>query len=267
VPVYQIQGLTDPLFPPVQALMLRNTLLDWNPHYPISSFFGDVGHSNANNPADVWAVANARANAFFDYYLRGAGTRPAADVTAMTTDCVAGQTRQTFEAPSWSGLSTGTLTLSSGTPQVTSNASAGPEGPATDPIVHSGCLSASPVEGTGVASWSFAVTQPQMLMGQPTLTVSFLPTGIDSEFDVRLWDVSPDGSSETLVSRGTYRALGTAGAVMRVTFQTSGNAWLLQPQHTLRVEITGNDSPYYQADNLPSVVTITALKVSLPVRS
>lgn len=265
VPIFQVQGLTDPLFPPVQALLLRNKLLAWNPAYPIADFFADVGHSNANNPADEWAAANAVARAFFDHYLLGRGARPAADVTLMTTQCVAGQTRVTYHAAGWIQLARGALRLSSTTPQATGSAAAGPEGPNTDPIVHSGCLSSPVPAGTGVAAWTFAVPQPYTLVGQPAITVSLLGAGADEELNARLWDVAPDGGSQTLVSRGTYRLQGTAGAAAQVTFQTTANGWQFQAGHTLRVEIVGNDSPYYQADSVPSAATITAVSLRLPV--
>ncbi len=266
VPIYQIQGFTDPLFPPVQAVEMRNRLLAWNPKYPIKSFFGDVGHSNANNPADVWAVAHAAGHAFFDHYLRGRGARPSFDVTAMTTTCVAGQARKTVSASDWARLKTTTLELASTLPQVTTSASAGPAGPATDPIANNGCLSTPAAFGTGAAAWTFRVTQGYTLIGQPTLHVQFISTGVDTQLNVRLWDVAPDGSTQTLVSRGTYRHLGTAGSAAQATFQIMGNAWDFQPGHTLRLEIVGNDSPFYQANNLASETTISAVRLSLPIR-
>ncbi len=266
VPIYQIQGFTDPLFPPVQAVQMRNHVLAWDPKYPIKSFFGDVGHSNANNPADQWNVAHAAGHAFFDHYLRGRGAKPSFDVTAMTTTCVAGQQRQTFTAPSWAQLKTRTLELVSTQPQVTTTASAGPAGPATDPIANGGCLATPTISGTGVAAWSFPVTQGYTLVGQPTLNVQFASTATDTPLHVRLWDVAPDGLTQTLVSRGVYRHQGTVGSAAQVSFQIMANSWEFQSGHTLRLEIVGNDSPYYQASNLPAEITITAVRLSLPVR-
>ncbi len=264
VPIFQVQGLTDPLFPPVQAIMMRNHVLAWDTHYPITDFFGDVGHSNANNPADVWAVANSIGRQFFDFYLKGAGSPPGRTVTAMTTDCVAGQTRQTYTAASWPDLSRSVRMFTAMLPQETTSASAGPEGPATDPIVNSGCLSVRAAEGSGVAAWTWDIATSFTLVGQPRLTLTFLSTGIDTELNIRVWDISADGSTQTLVSRGTYRYLGTAGTPARVTLQTSANAWQFQSGHMLRLEVVGHDSPYYQADTIPSTTTVTTVSLSLP---
>lgn len=266
VPVYQIQGLTDPLFGPVQGLQMRNHVKKWNSAYPIKSFFGDIGHSNASNPADVWAAANAIGNAFFDYYLKGRGSKPAFDVTTTTTVCNPDQSRQTFVAPSWAALSSRKVVLSSAIPQVTSHAAAGTEGVNTDPLTKRGCLRSQVVEGTGVAAWNFALAAPYTLVGQPSLTVNFVTTGPDAELNVRLWDVAPDGTNQTLVSRGTYRHLGTAGSANQVTFQIMANTWQFQPGHSLRLEVTGNDAPFYQTSNVPAVTTISSVALSLPVR-
>jgi hypothetical protein len=198
-----VRSVNDPLFPPLQAAMMRNKMLAWNPRYPIKSFFGDVGHSYANNPADVWATANALGNAFFDHYLLGRGPVPSFDVTMMTTTCVAGQTRRTLAAASWSGLAHSTLVFASSVPQATSNVAAGPEGTATDPIANSGCRSTRTYAGTGVASWTFSASSPYLLAGQPTVTVNYIPGGIDAELNARLWDVSPDGQTETLLTLRT----------------------------------------------------------------
>jgi len=269
VPIYQEQGLTDPLFPPVQAINMRDHVLAYDPNYPITSYFGDIGHSNANNPADEWDYANAAGNRFFDYYLAGSGTKPAADVTAQTTTCVPGQTRQTFTAPSWPALHDSAITLSSTQAQTTSNTAANTEGPAVDPIAHAGCLATTVAGGPGIAAWTFAVTSPYTLMGQPTLNVDFSTTGTDAELNARLWDVATNGISETLVGRAAYRYVGAATATntpQHISYQISGNAWQFQAGHTLRLEVLGNDQPYLQQDNIPSVTTISAVSLSLPLR-
>ncbi len=270
VPIYQEQGLTDPLFPPVQAINMRNHVLQYDPAYPIKSYFGDIGHSNANNPADEWDYANAVGNDFVDYYLKGVGSKPTFDVTAQTTTCVAGQTRQTYSAPAWSALSDASITLSSTQAQTTSNTATNSEGPAVDPIVHAGCLPTTPAGGAGIAAWTFPVAAPYTLLGQPTLTVDVNTTGTDAELNARLWDVSPDGSTETLVGRAAYRYVGDASTVntpQRITYQLSGNAWQFQAGHTLRLEVLGNDYPYLQQDNIPAVTTILAVNLNLPLRA
>jgi hypothetical protein len=51
VRLLSIQGWTDPLFPAVQTLQMFRKLKAADPRYPIQMVFGDIGHSNAQNPA------------------------------------------------------------------------------------------------------------------------------------------------------------------------------------------------------------------------
>lgn len=264
VPLFQVQGLTDPLFTPVQALLLRNHLLAYAADYPIQSFFGDVGHYNANNRAHHWAVANSLGNQFFDYFLLGRGSAPRFDVTALTTTCVGGQTDQTFTAASWQQLATNTKTLQAAETRTTSSGAPNPEGSDTDPISRRGCQTSS-ANGSGAAAWTFPVNERFVLLGQPRLTLEWSATGTDAALNTRLWDVAPDGKSKTLVSRGTYRQAGEAQGSLRTSFQINANAWEFQPGHTLRLEVTGNDSPYYQTNKTAVTITIRSMELELPV--
>jgi hypothetical protein len=283
VPIYQIEGFTDEIFPAEQALHIRNHLVSWRSDYPIKSFFGDLGHAVASNEIDVFTAAHSRGQAFLDHYLKESGPEPEFDITAMTTDCL-GQARQTFSATSWQGLdastdsfSSSSITVSSAVPQQLSFAGTTTSGPASaagvvlDPVVRSevngpGCLTVPAVVDTGIAGWNFSVT-PFTLLGTPQVAFTANVIGVDAEFNVRIFDVSVDGSTETLVSRGTYRYVSAVinPAPQTITFESSANAWEFQAGHSIRLEIVGNDSPYYQADNLPSVTVISSVSLVLPV--
>ena len=176
---------------------------------------------NANNPADEWDYANAAGNSFMDYYLKDSGAKPDTSVTAQTTVCLPGQTRQTYTAPSWDALHDSAITLSSTRVQTTSNTAASAEGPASDPIAHSGCLSTN--VDNAAALWTFPVATPYTLMGQPTLNVDFTTTGTDAELNAKLWDVDTNGISETLVGRAAYRYTGAANTPQHISYQISGN--------------------------------------------
>ncbi|MDQ3856662.1 MAG: hypothetical protein M3281_09760 [Chloroflexota bacterium] len=265
VPVLQVQGLTDPLFPPVEALMMRNRLLRWDPSYPIKSFFGDLGHANAANSRAVWSMAHSMGHSFLDYYLKGKGTSPAFNVSAVTVTCLSGQSRRTLSARSWSQLGPSRVVLSSDVPRITSSAGGIAEGVSTDPLAHSGCISIPPPTGDGVARWSFPVRAGFTLTGQPRLRLGLLTTGRDIELNTRLWDVSADGTTQTLISRGTYRFVGSPGTARQVSYQISANAWQVGAGHRLRLEISGADSPYYQPNNLPSVTTLTSVQLVVPI--
>ncbi len=65
-PIFVMQGLTDPLFPGLQALTMINRLQAAHSHYPVWGFFGDIGHSYAQNPLDVWQQAHNESNGEFN---------------------------------------------------------------------------------------------------------------------------------------------------------------------------------------------------------
>lgn len=264
VPIYQVSGLTDPLFPPVQAVQMLRHVRGAYPDYPIKSYFGDVGHENAANPQDQWDVAHAAGNAFIDHYLKGAGARPNFDVTAQTTRCLPGQTRRTYRAPGFLGLATGQRAFEFGADQTTSNAAGGQQGAAADPIGKQGCLTVEGPRDAGVASWGFRVREPFTLVGQPRISLDAAISGADAQLDVRIWDRSPDGSL-TLVSRGTYRHQGATGRSL-ISYQTSANAWQFQRGHAVRIEVTGNDAPYYRPNNQRFTARILNARVAFPAR-
>ena len=266
VPVYQVSGLTDPLFPPVQAVQMLRHVRDAYPGYPIKSYFGDVGHENAANPRPQWDEAHAAGNRFMDHYLKGAGPTPAFDVKAATTKCLPGQTRETYTASGFLGLAKDNRVFESGKDRTTSNAAGGGEGAAADPIGKQGCLTFDGPRDEGVAAWGFPVREPFTLVGQPRISLDVATTGADAQLDVRIWDRSPDGTL-TLVSRGAYRQGGESPGVRKnVSFQTNANAWLFRKGHAVRVEVTGNDAPYLRPNNQAFTANVSDVKLALPSR-
>ena len=84
----------------------------------------------------------------------------------------------------------------------------------------------------------------------------------DAELDGRLWDVAPDGS-RTLVTRGAFRVSGLPGPA-HVTTALEGNGWLFRAGHALLLDMTQNDAPQRRLDNLPSAITWTTARLTLP---
>jgi hypothetical protein len=78
----------------------------------------------------------------------------------------------------------------------------------------------------------------------------------------RLWDVSPDGRSQTLVARGLYRPSGRAGD----TWQLHANGWRFAPGHVPKLELLGSDPPYARPSNQPFSIDVAGLELRLPVR-
>ncbi len=145
-PIFVMQGLTDPLFPGLQALTMINRLQASHSHYPVWAFFGDIGHSYAQNPADVWKQAHDESNAFLTAALQASSltqlsqlfTQPT--ITVDTTRCLPQQTLQTFSSASFGAIATTELTFDGPAgAQTTFNPSAGgPESVMSDPIVTGG---------------------------------------------------------------------------------------------------------------------------------
>ncbi len=114
------------------------------------------------------------------------------------------------------------------------------------------------------------------MMGLPS--VSFAATPLHDEMYVaaRLWDVDPGSDSEsqeddvqTLVTRGVYR-LGPAGVTEQVVFQLFGNAYTFPEGHTIKLELTADDSPswqQWQQDEAPGNGTIQVddIELSIPL--
>ena len=275
-PVFQAQGLTDPLFPPVHALAMRNKVLASDPAYPIATFLGDIGHDNAQNPREQWKVAHAAANAFFDHYLLGREQPVPFDVTVMTTTCVPGQESRTFRAPSFGELARSERVLRSTESHTTTNLSVSLASIDADPLLHPGCRTA-PASHAAASAWTFPMPAAATLLGAPRLALTARVVGADAPLVARLWDVTPgpggdlvNGATLTLVSRGAYRwlaaaRLGVSLGPQSFSFQLSANAWELQAGHALRLEIVANGAPEHLGSVLPASVTVSSVELTLPV--
>ena len=102
-------------------------------------------------------------------------------------------------------------------------------------------------------------------MGGPVVDLTFSTTAPDTELNVRMWDVAPDGSAQGLVTRGTYRSVDAPGAARHARFQIAPQSYRFPAGHQLKVEVAANDSPYYQQSNVPAVVQVSRLELTLPL--
>lgn len=273
-PVFVIQGMTDPLFPSLQALTMVNRLKAADSSYPVTAFYGDVGHSYASNPLDVWQQAHNEGNAWLGAVLAHQGTNQP-QITVDTTRCVAGQTLQTFTGSSLGGLQTSTLSFGSAASQTIVHATplspptSTYEGLQTDPIANSGCrsLPASLSDPSpSQVSYSFPVTSPATLLGGPTVRVTAGVSGSDAELVARLWDVDGSGT-QTLISQSAYRIQnpGLLPATQSLAFELWPNAWQLQAGHSVKLELTQDDFPTWRPDNEPATLTLSNLTLTLPL--
>ena len=267
VPIFDMQGWTDNLFPEVEGVSLVNKLRAHS--WPVKVAVSDVGHPIAQKKSSVWSVLNGEANAFLDHYLKGT-TAPALDSAAQVTTCNT-SAGTIYTKNDWASLAPYRITRSSTEQKATTYAAGDqPAGAMTDPIgvaaQHGGvgaCVTLpASTRFTRTASWDFPVSTAFTLLGEPALHLDLTIAGVDAEVNSRLWDVSPNGDM-TLVTRGAYRFTGLPGqTIIDTTLQ--GNGWDFRPSHTIRLQVTQNDAPYLRLDNLPSAISYNGVTLTLP---
>src|SRR5438552_1819537 len=265
VPVFDIQGWTDQLFPEVEGVSLANKLRAHG--WPVKVALADVGHPIAQNKAGVWSALNTQANAFLDHYMMG-GAPPALDASAQVTTCDA-RGGTIYQQPDWASLAPYRVSFKSKTQQATDSATDQPAGPLADPIavaaMHGGrgaCVVLPAANTSPNGPWDFPVTRPFTLLGEAAVHLQATVGGIDAEIDPLLWDVAPDGSA-TLVTRGAYRFIGSPGAAI-IELPLQGNGWDFVIGHTIRLEVTQNDAPYLRVDNAASAIVYKSVRLTLP---
>ena len=280
VPVFQVQGLTDDLFPLPEAKRMLLALQALDPLYPIASYFGDIGHPRAANKSAERDYVVGLIRQWFAFYLRGSGAQPPHVVRAAITR----PRNQPFDPADVITVNTYGM-LATGSVSKQFDGSATLVNPITDPyagfywdpLVMEGSheLQALPpppepaiVEGSlgvftvGVAELNGGL--PLLIAGQPGVSLRATTPAPRVQLDVRLIDLAPDGTRQ-LVTRGTFMLEGPA-ADASVTIPTYGNVWQAPADHALRLEITNIDSPYLAPSRVPSVTQITQVRLDLPTR-
>jgi len=278
VPIFWVHGLTDPLFPAFEALQTRNKLLAADPTYPIKLGFGDIGHDYTAQRQDEWDFLHARMNEFIDHYLRPdrTPTVPAFDVTSTVTRCLDHDApMRVVTGADWNSLHTAHATFVSTTPGTTPSAPPGPAALATDPIstatlplpgAYHGCRIMRPSQPDPLAAtYEFPTNGDLTLMGGPVVDITYTTSAPDTELNVRLWDVAPDSSAQGLVTRGTYRSLDGPGPSLHARFQIAPQGYRFPADHKLKLEVAANDFPYYQQSNIPAVVQVQRVELTLPL--
>lgn len=270
VPILAAQGWTDGIFPVLEVLRMVNRLQSVSPGYPIETYFGDFEHLVALDRVVDFRYWHMLGNRLLDRYLLGHGRRPRFDARAALSNCDPRRFGPVFEAKSFDGLRSSVRTFDLGGPQTTVSPLVDPRGPASDPVVLSeerghGCITTKLPPTHGVATYTIALSRPLTLFGLPRLKLRYSSTGGDLELDSRLWDEAPDGT-QTLVTRGAYRAVATPLSPTTVEYELFGNAWKFPAGHRIMLEVTQDDASYLRADNFPSTTTISDARLSLPVR-
>ena len=285
IPVFQIQGLTDDLFPLDEAKRMLLALKSLDPTYPIASYFGDLGHPRASNkPGEVDYVLTL-IEQWLAYYLTGVGSQPAFDIRAAITrprDEPFDPT-DVFSVAAWPDVSTATVEESFPQTAVLVNPVSDPLASFFwDPLVMEGAeqlqpyLQTPPPSATvpgSLASYEVPVGRlgrgsPLLIAGQPSVTFHVVTTSPRVQLDVRLFDIAPRGEQQ-LKTRGTYTLDTGTGLPLSgsdITIPTYGNVWSASVNHRIRLEISNLDSPYISPSKTPSVSEISNVRLAIPIR-
>jgi pimeloyl-ACP methyl ester carboxylesterase len=286
VPILQVQGFTDDLFPLPEARRMLLALRAVDASYPIASYFGDLGHPRASNkPGEVDYVFGLIRD-WLAYYLKGEGAEPAHVIHAAITR----PREESFDpadvltVPTWDELATSRLSKMFDGTAVLVNPVADPlAGFFWDPLVMEAARELEPypvphppsvVDEQSLGVYHVSVGElsggePILIAGQPTILLHASTIVHRVQLNVRLFEVAAD-ETKHLITRGTYTLdSGTPGVPLGevdVTIPTYGNLWSAPADRVLRLEITNLDSPYITPSRVPSATTISEVRLELPVR-
>lgn len=285
IPVFQIQGFTDDLFPVPEAVRMLRALQTIDPTYPIASYFGDIGHPRASNKSGETDYAFDLVRTWLDYYLKGLGAAPPNVVYAAIT-----QPREepfdpanVITVPTYENLATSAVTAAFNKPAVLVNPVDHPLNSFFwDPLVMEGARELQPLPPpppSAVVPTSLAVYETSvadisggsdlLIAGQPTVMVHATTAAYRVQLNIRIFDVGPTGTRQ-LITRGTHTL--DSGSPLQplgdfsVHIESYGNLWRAPAGHRLLLEITNIDSPYITPSRVPSATAITDVELTIPIR-
>jgi len=285
-----VQGFTDDLFPLAEAKRMLLALKTVDPTYPVTAYLGDLGHPRASNKTGEVDYVLGLIRQWLAFYLRGEGAEPPHVVYAALTR----PRDEPFDpgnvivVPSLDALATDTaradLSTALGTPAVLVNPLTDPAGGFFwDPLVLEGARELrplpvppeSPLVPGSLATYDVPVAQLSgggalVIAGQPQVALHASTLAYRVQLDVRVFEVDAAGARR-LVTRGTCTLdSGTPGVPLGdvdVLIPTYGNYWRAEAGSTLHVELTNVDSPYIAPSRVPSVTTVTGVRLAVPTRT
>ncbi|HEV3230037.1 MAG TPA: CocE/NonD family hydrolase [Solirubrobacteraceae bacterium] len=269
-PLMVASGFTDDLFPVDEALRFVNRTLRDHPGVPVAAVFGDLGHQRAANKPQDRALLRTEIHAWFDHYVRGDAPEPPSGVTALTETCPqSAPSEGPFQAPTFAELSGASLGyVPGGTQTILSSGGDPAVGRAIDPLAGGGndCATtpAQPEPGTATYTLPPAPAGGYTLLGSPAVTADLELSGQAGVPQVagRLWDVAPDGATQTLVARGFYRPLGSGVQA----WQLHPGGWTFLAGHVAKLELLGADPPFGRPSNGAFQIVVSGLHLTLPLR-
>ena len=285
IPIFQVQGLTDDLFPLPEAKRMMLALRTIDPSYPITTYLGDIGHPRASNKQGEVDHVLDLLEAWLAYYLKREGTEPPHVIYAAITRPrdEPFNLANVITVETWDQIASTSVTTRLPGTAVLVNPVADPlAGFMWDPFVLEASHQLdplpeppeSPVVPNSLGVWEIPVAglangSDALIAGQPLISLRARSGASRVQLNVRLFDVAPSGSKQ-LITRGTYtldadapgRPIGRADIVV----PTYGNLWIAPASHRLRLEITNLDSPYITPSRIPSVTVVSHVELIVPLR-
>jgi dienelactone hydrolase len=267
-PLLIANGFTDDLFPVDEAIRYYNRTHDDYPDADLSLMFFDFGHQRGQGKDADEALLRQRQEAWFDYYLKGQGSKPPNRVETLTQTCPdTAPSGGPYTAATWLKLAPGEVRFKDAKEQTIAPEGGSPDSnQAFDPIAGPGaCATASSDDSPGAASYRLdpAPASGYTLMGSPTIVADIGSPGPTSEIAARLVDIDPATDEETLVARALYRP--EPASDEKVVFQLHPNGYRFAAGHVAKLELLPEDAPYGRHPNGQAPVTVSNLDLRLPV--
>ena len=242
-PLLISSGFTDDLFPVNEATRFYNRTRAEFPDSPLALFFGSFGHARGQNQDNVRAALEDLEDEWVAHYLKGTGPEPASNVTTYTQTCPNGTDGAgPYTAPDWASIAPGEIRVVDDGGAQTVDADGGDTavGAAFNPLGATACTSAPGAKEQGTADYELppAPAGGYTVMGAATVVARITLPGDTSQIAARLVDVSPDGTTKTLVERGLWRPTNQGLQV----FQLFANGWKVEEGHVLRLELLPRDA-------------------------
>lgn len=271
-PLLIASGLPDDLFPVDEVVRYANRTRHHFPGLPLSLLLGDFGHQRSSNVAGDRRRLRNWIRAFLDERLRGRGDGVPEGVTATVQRCPRERgSGGPYRAAAFNRLTTRKLRFREREERVVSSTGRGDPavGAAIDPAAGGGdgCVVTERSEGAGTVRYRLftAGRRRVTMIGSPRLRANLRVESParpkDTQIAARLWDIGPDGSSQRLVARGTYRP-----RQGRNVWQLHPGSWTFRRGHAAELELLGADVPYGRPSNSPFETRIRNMRVRTPVR-
>ena len=237
--------------------------------YPIQLYFGDFEHLTSQIKIPDMRYYHRLANTMLDRYLLGKRRRPVFDVRTAPTICDPEKFGPVLRAANWGALQPDRLAFELGGGRTTTWTLADPRGRGERPgrarapgprlrdhraARDAGRRHVADPDRAGLHADRDAAARPH-LHGhghRRSAQLAALGRGAGRRADARH------------ARRRTASSQPVDAGQQKVSYDLYGNHWQLEKGHELLLEVTGDDSPFFRRDNIPSMTTIDAAKLTLP---